>query len=269
MHKRVEFEIVEVTPRMAAELLEHNIHNRNIREQVWRKYARDMLAGKWIVAESIKVDWNGRIIDGQHRLIAVIESGVTVQMMIVRNLDPDAQAAIDAGAKRSTADALRFKGHHEYATTVAAVARLARAWEAGGLRSATSHGAGEVTNAEVVEWVEENEDVHEAAAFGTRYAKRVGASPTALTFASMLFFRIDTQAGIDFITSIAERDMDGRGDPRVALYEALASFNRRGMRVTVPLQLNVIFRAWNQWRSGKTLTPHALLNVNPKTPEPK
>lgn len=269
MHKPVEFEIVDVTPELATELLEHNIRNRNVREQVWRKYARDMRAGKWIVAESIKIDWNGRIIDGQHRLIAVIESGVTVKMMIVRNLDPEAQSAIDSGSKRSTADALRFKGHGEYATTVAAIARVAIGWEEGALRSATSHNAREVTNAETVEWVESNTDVHEAASFAHRYAKRIGATPTALGFATLHFFRINVEAGINFVTSIAERDMSGKGDPRVALYDTLGSFSRRNVRMTVPLQLNVIFRSWNQWRAGKTLAPHSLMTLGPKTPEPK
>lgn len=269
MHAPVEFEIVDVSPAYARELLEHNQRNRNVREQVWRKYARDMVAGKWAVAESIKIDWNGRVIDGQHRLLAVIEADVTVKMMIVRNLDPEAQAAIDSGSKRSSADALRFKGHGDYATVVAAVARVAYAWDQGGLRNATASTAREVTSAEVVDWVEQNPDVHEAAAFAQRYAKRIGATPTALAFATMKFFQIDTAAGIDFIVSIAERDMSGSGDPRVALYDTLGSFARRGIRLSVPLQINVIFRAWNQWRAGKTMSASSLKNVGPKTPEPK
>ncbi|EYT61659.1 hypothetical protein D514_0102370 [Microbacterium sp. UCD-TDU] len=269
MHAHVEFEIVDVTPEIAAELLEHNIRNRNIREQVWRKYARDMIAGKWVVAESIKIDWNGRIIDGQHRLIAVIESGVTVKMMIIRNLDPNAQSAIDSGSKRSTADALRFNGHGDYATTVAAVARVAIGWDLGGMRSAASSTTREITNAETVEWVEANPNVHEAAAFSHRYAKKIGTTPTALAFAAFKFISVDMQSAIEFISSIAERNMDGVGDPRVALYDALSSYGRRNMRMTTPLQLNILFRAWNQWRAGKTMTTKALMNVAPKTPEPK
>ena len=37
---------------------------------------------------SIQFDWDGRMIDGQHRCEAGIESGVTIRMLVVKGLDP-------------------------------------------------------------------------------------------------------------------------------------------------------------------------------------
>ena len=105
-------EVELITPVKAAEYLEHNLgNNRNIREHRVAAYARDMASGKWELTPSgIAFDEDGVLVDGQHRLRAVISADTPVYMNVTRNVPHDAVAAIDRGLKRNYSDAAKLAG---------------------------------------------------------------------------------------------------------------------------------------------------------------
>ena len=77
-------EIVTLTPALAAEWLNSNTCNRPLSTLRASRYARDMKAGDWrFNGETISFTADGRLVDGQHRLTAVVESGVTIQQVVV------------------------------------------------------------------------------------------------------------------------------------------------------------------------------------------
>src|SRR3990172_8052075 len=81
--------LIDVTPNPPREWLRTNTHNRKLRDRAVADYARDMTAGHWTLnGEAIKFATDGTVLDGQHRLRAVIDSDVTVQMLVVVGLDP-------------------------------------------------------------------------------------------------------------------------------------------------------------------------------------
>lgn len=96
-------EIVQVSPEMATKWLEGNTHNRPINQETVNRYARDMAAGRWKVThQAIAWDKDGRLVDGQHRLWAILQSGATVPLLVIHGLDISAQTVIDTGLSRST-----------------------------------------------------------------------------------------------------------------------------------------------------------------------
>lgn len=104
-------EILDVSPAIAESWLAKNPNNRNIRKAVIEGYARDMVSGDWLLdGETIKFDTAGRLIDGRHRLSAVLAADVEVPMIVVRGVDPSVMDTVDAGAKRTYADALKIQG---------------------------------------------------------------------------------------------------------------------------------------------------------------
>lgn len=85
--------------------------NRPVHQSQVNKYAADMKAGRWgRNHQGVAFDKNGILIDGQHRLWAVIESGVTVMMTITYGLEREAQLTIDSGLVRSTTDVAAIAG---------------------------------------------------------------------------------------------------------------------------------------------------------------
>lgn len=94
-----------VTPDLARSWLDHNKENRPIRQAFVERWARTMRAGKWrLTHEGIAFDTEGRLIDGQHRLLALVLAGVSVQFTVFRNVDPEARIVIGTGATRSAFD---------------------------------------------------------------------------------------------------------------------------------------------------------------------
>jgi hypothetical protein len=90
-----------VGPKEAQEMLRHNTRNREVVRMNVRAYVEDMLAGEWPrTHQGIAFGRDGTLYDGQHRLLAVIATGVTVPMMVTRGLGPEALYAIDRGRAR-------------------------------------------------------------------------------------------------------------------------------------------------------------------------
>lgn len=101
--------MVLVTPELAEKMLESNTSNRNLRKQTVGKYSATMKAGNWTTSpESISFDTNGVVLNGQHRLHAVVNSGVSQNFLIVTNVSPDVFAVLDRNAVRSPADVLQI-----------------------------------------------------------------------------------------------------------------------------------------------------------------
>ena len=74
--------------------------------------ASDIAAGHWpFTGDAIRFDVDANLIDGQHRIKAIIESGVTLPFVVVFGLDPKAKHALDMGRRRSAADVLALKGY--------------------------------------------------------------------------------------------------------------------------------------------------------------
>lgn len=111
------------TPEAAANALKHNTKNRNLREHTVKLYAKQMAAGIWEAnGESIKIDINGRLVDGQHRLSAIVASGTQQLICTVRNLPSDDRtfATIDSGLRRTTGSVLAMDGV-KYSASIAAI----------------------------------------------------------------------------------------------------------------------------------------------------
>lgn len=100
-----------ITPEKAEQMLEIAGRNRARSEQLVRRYAADMSDGSWVLThQGIAIHRDGRVLDGQHRLAAIIVSGESIHMFVTRNLDDDAGIVIDTGKVRDLIDSSLFSG---------------------------------------------------------------------------------------------------------------------------------------------------------------
>lgn len=110
-------EIKLITPEYAGELLKMNVGNRRLKP-IKNVYADQMKKGTWMEnGESIIIDKNGFIKDGQHRLNAVIASGVSYFCVVVTGVDPEVMDTIDVGTNRSLQDILELNGFQNFGIT--------------------------------------------------------------------------------------------------------------------------------------------------------
>jgi len=116
-------ERVLITPEMAGALLLKNHRNRRISQMAVRAYSQDMAHGRWDEGthQAIALDKNGQILDGQQRLAAIVESGVSVWMWMHTGLEPESIHFMDKGRKRSVADSVHIDGGAHGETVAAGI----------------------------------------------------------------------------------------------------------------------------------------------------
>jgi len=244
-------EIVTVTPTLATEWLATNHVNRKLRSRDVEKYARDMTAGRWsMTGEPIKFSASGRLLDGQHRLSAIIRSGVEVKLLVVRNVEDRAQIDMDSGVKRSAADALGFNGEG-YAPMLAAAARLIILYTSGRINQesksrTTSHG-------EIVDFVVDNPDIREAIAAGNTWHNAIDAPPSVICTAFFVLSQIHQSQATAFFEALASRTGLSHGSPILALDSRLRNIRKVGLRVEPKDYLGLFFKAWNYWRKNRAI----------------
>ena len=101
--------IMKITPEMAEKFLSLSKGNRNTSPITVAKYAKMMRRGEWVLSSDfITFDENGVLINGHHRLMAIIESGVTVEIGVLVGVPHDNVQAIDIGKSRTLTDVVRF-----------------------------------------------------------------------------------------------------------------------------------------------------------------
>lgn len=107
----ITFEQKNVTPEMAKVWLSKNTRNRHINRRRVSMYAREMKAGKWMPHhQGIAFYDDGALADGQHRLAAIVESGVSVPMMVARGLPKESGLMIDGHQQRQIHQAIKVSG---------------------------------------------------------------------------------------------------------------------------------------------------------------
>jgi hypothetical protein len=129
--KGVEVFFIRLSPDLARFLILYRGANRKLKKQAIEGYVTDIEKGLWTVTgQPIILDNHGRLIDGQQRCAAVIESDKAITVLVVMGVPTKRFDDVDTGAGRTLPDmmaAVRDKGGFRipFCTTVASAVILA------------------------------------------------------------------------------------------------------------------------------------------------
>jgi len=244
-------EIIHITPALARELLGYNDSNRDLREAVSNTYARDLAGGRWdFNGETIKIAKDGTLIDGQHRLEAIVRADTAAWCLVVTGLDRTAQKTIDTGARRTFADELAWR-NEKHATTLAAVLRRIVLWEAG---HRGKPGRFRPSEPEMDAALATHPDARASAEFGdTKGSSPLAPSQTA--FAHWLLSQTDPMAAAWFMERLCDGAGLSPGHPILALRERIRREREANHGTINPeIALALVITAWNAFRSGNSVT---------------
>ncbi len=109
------FEVMDITPDMAKKILTYrNKNNRGLKYTNLARLTKAIENGEWKVTnQGIAFDKDGNLIDGQHRLAAILQSRKTVKMLVATNMDSGIFDVVDTGSKRTIGDALDILGSED------------------------------------------------------------------------------------------------------------------------------------------------------------
>lgn len=106
-------DIEVITPELAERYLRSNTANRAIRATAVKEYVSEMESGDWLLGcDAIGFDVNGVLINGQHRLNAVVQSGISSKFIVARNLPAKSKDALDVGKRRQLHERITIAGHN-------------------------------------------------------------------------------------------------------------------------------------------------------------
>lgn len=266
-----EARVVTVTPAIASAYLACNTRNRKVSGRNYAVVHRAIMRGEWkLNGEAIKIARDGTVLDGQHRLHAVVESGVPIQTFVIENLEPETQDTMDTGKSRSITDVLAIRGEHQTAM-LAAVLRRIYIYESHGLRAATM-ASYPTTNHEVLAFYDANKWVQSYVA----PARSVGGRarlPGSLTGLLMhVFSRIDHGDSAYFFDRLGDGENLPSDSPIYVLRRALELLADSKGATNQTYLAAITVKAWNKFRAGEPVghLRFAPGGANPeKFPEPK
>lgn len=263
-------EIVQVTPELAAQWLEtmghdasggHRVQRRE-RKRKTEEFAAAMSRGEWrLNFESIKFsvdparfgDERQHLIDGQHRLRAIVMSGVTVPLVVGWGAPPRAEETVDTGTKRSVADMLVMNGKTD-ANNLAAALR----WTFRYLRhrDMRPHRDKETVQ-QLLAFLEGHPGLEQAVSVSHRTDVAIFGAPRSLVAALYYLTGMINPADRDaFFEGVASGVGLERTDPRWVLRQwcmrsVQISTGRKRPRTW--LIGAVMIKAWNAWREGRVI----------------
>lgn len=89
MQKEIITEVMDINPLQATQFLLSNTANRKLSKSRVDNLANQMLSDKWeFNGDTIRISVTGVLLDGQHRLSALVKANKTLKFIVVKNL-PD------------------------------------------------------------------------------------------------------------------------------------------------------------------------------------
>lgn len=245
-------EWLAITPELAEQWLSRNTNNRPVRRTALYAYRSAILRNEWRVnGETIKFSRSGRLLDGQHRLKAIIEAGVEMVSLVVWMLDEDVFDTIDVGARRTAGDSLTVAAIGGGNATAAVIKKVLIYEQTGHFQTPYN----DISSHQIVTAASSRPELVELAVTARKIQKRWKAISPSL-FGSVFCILVDIDG--DDAEAFMERLQSGvnleADDPIYRARERLMSeklAGRLGGRWEDE-QTAIIFKAWNLWRDGKT-----------------
>lgn len=264
----MKIEKVLVTPEIAAKWLANNTQNRNVNQSRVNRYTRDMIDNKWRTdtGEIIKISKDGVILDGQHRLIAVVNSKESIYFHVGFNMDNDLFQVLDTGKSRSGVDVLKISG----VKNTSAVSSLINSYNQYINTNSRKGSNGELTNLsghELLEFYYDRKEwvdniIHISEGLYSAF-QRVWVKGEVLLFLA-LFTDVDKKNGYEFMRELCQ-GTDVTSDVIPILRNRLiAEKIHTTKRTKSSVMRALVIKAWNAYYSGKSLRS---LRFNPETEE--
>jgi hypothetical protein len=255
--------VATMTPQEAAEILStKNFSNRPISQSVVDKYAQEMKRGRWkLSGEAIIFAKSGRLLDGQHRLLACVQGNVLFETVVVKGAEDHVFDVIDDGKTRTMGDVLSIHGHVN-ASYLAAGLRFIWDYASGTFRS-KGKGAVIPTKQLLGKLLDRHLGIKNSVKLYSLLKGRMGGillPPSLCIGLHYLFSLINAEQADAFFTSLQSGLNLVEGHPIAVLRARLIGDEKRGgaRKIRQEAQYTYTVKAWNAFLVDKKIKPQYL-----------
>lgn len=245
-----------INKERAAHYLTLNRNNRPINTKRVIQYVTEMKSGKWKegTGEGLKISKEGFLIDGQHRLTAIVAADVSIQMLVVYDLEQDIFDVLDTGRNRGANDVFALKDIPS-SNRIVSVLKEYRAFKMGKFYKITALDNNANTNAALLEayFLTPEKYQENSRAAGRYYASFNGLlSATNIGSFLLLFSEKNPAAAEDFFDQLCGKTLTV--SPAIESLKSFLLKDKLALRKSsTKLKYAVIIKAWNFYRLGKTV----------------
>lgn len=260
--KRVVLETI--TPTRAQTWLRdsHDAHNRPVQPEKVRTYAEMMRAGRWKESgQPIHFDENRQLMNGQHRLRAVVESGKTIKEWVAYGFPRELFAVLDTGLRRTPGQVASMAGYKDANLLAASAVWMAR-YDS---RKMHQNVRFRLSNQEVLDLMAKHPALVESIPWGRKVSKF--RAPSMWVALHYILAKKDRTLADAFFDSLATGQNMRPEDPTYVLRERLISNAAARFPIAPEDLFYMAVRTWNALREGRTVKKMAIPRPDADTPE--
>lgn len=244
--------VCSVTPRLAKDWLQRNLHNRKLDARIVEYYARVMKSGEWKWnGDPIRFSSTGVLLDGQHRLQACVEADMSIRATVIAGLGDDAYKTIDHGRARRLTDSL-YVEKEVNCCALSGILSLIHDYRSGRMNGGKGIPGSRPADEELLDILRANPNVRNCVltAKSNRVSSKLLGSMSSVGFLWFAFSEKDSRLATEFMTEFNEGGSP-KGKPVTILRNYLTTHNSGHTRIHRRAALAIAIKAWNATRSGK------------------
>lgn len=246
-------EVRTISPVVATEMLKRNVGNRRLNVNHVKDLANQMKKGNWMFdGQPIRMTESGAVLDGQHRLNAIIKSKIPQDFLIISGINSEAFKVMDTGRLRNAGDVLGIKGY-ENSAHIAATTRLILT-HLGGINGRTRSDI-KISNTDILNFVEDTPvliDICKSSnKFYVDFNKVIPV--TQIAAYRYIFNQKNIIASKEFWSGVCFGLGLENGSPLKVLRDTLTRDKISKTSLTSREKKAIIFKAWNAFRLGKSI----------------
>ncbi len=263
--------IMNVTPEMASQMLEKNSNNRNVSQRSLNHYIRQIREGQWeFNGDTIRFRKDGVLMDGQHRLLSIVETEKTMECVLITGIRKEAMATIDTGKGRTVADHLKLEGKFNASNFPAISAAISVIFRF--QKGKYTETKDRLTGAEAISFLEQNPGLLRSAEATANPDLWRLTTPSIAISCHYLFSKIDRFKAEEFFMRLKTGVNLGQGSPILKLRTELQGMRdatkRRGGRNQRVLVYYMV-SAFDAYLHGRKIDRFSKLSADSEIELPK
>lgn len=241
-------DVVMINPEMAERYLKRNLNNRPLSIAWANELSKRIKRNEWkLNGEAIKFSSDDYLLDGQHRLKAIILSGTPVPALVIRGVDRMSFDTMDQGKSRCASDILAINGEKN-ANLVAAAAKIVFLFK-------ENKGApvfnNRVTPIQIEKTLALYPEIRQSASIADKTKKILLPSVAASLW--VLFWQKDRELANEFFARLEDGASLTRHHPIKTLRDRLIVNSASITRLRQKELCAFVIKAWNAVRVGKEM----------------
>ncbi|MDO9141467.1 MAG: hypothetical protein Q7U38_14205 [Methylobacter sp.] len=239
-----------ITPDRARQLLALNTRNRPLVKANLNKLIDEINKGLYkFNGDSIKVSKSNVILDGQHRLMAIVHTGIAIKTVVITGLDDDVFDTIDQGTARTLGALIGMDKVDNY-NICAAIIPLLMIYDESGLPTTNGRRSSKPI---MLKYFNENKNEIVASARAARSHSTMSRwlTPAYVGFLHVILSRVDNELCADFFTKIETGVGMDDNSPEFLLREKLIKIISSVKKESMLHRTAYVIIAWNYMREGK------------------